>query len=162
MISKKVTVHVPAHDEEKEVWVAEDGTEFDNPNKCQHYEHTCKIEAHRVYKRRIVSDNAFANPDREENVTLYYLEDEADFQMLMSWIRPLSPKAWEDEFKHCGPGWYMHWYSDCGDELPGLDMLVNYAREEERLKLEMSKWIASMRMLMGPIEGGYQSGAGSV
>ena len=149
MISKKVTVRVPAREYTKEIFVAEDGKEFSNEKECERYERDLHIEQHRVYKRRIVSDNAYDGPENENNVVLYYLEDDADLEFLINFVHPLNVTAWKQEFKNCGPGWYMHWYEDCGEELPGLDMLVNYAREEQRLKLEMSKWIASMRMLMG-------------
>lgn len=133
-------------------YVAEDGTEFDYMAQCEHYEWGQQFIRHRVYQRRIVSSNTYSDPGGEYPAVLYYLEDESDFDFLVSVLKPCETSSWKAEFDQFGPGWYMNWYENIGDNL-GINHLVNYLAQEKMLKDTLNNWMIQMRIAMNlPLE----------
>jgi hypothetical protein len=100
---------IPAETIKDTVYVAEDGTEFDNYGECSYYEYNYKIEKDFLsIKHKKVNFNSSYPPYYDWVALAFYLSNETEAKFLFDYYynkRQLT-NTLEDEF-YDGEGWYI-------------------------------------------------------
>lgn len=100
---------IPSRIVKDTVYVAEDGTEFDNYDKCSCYEKNVKLNRDLLNMKYIrVKFNSFWPPYYDTDVLAFYLSNETEAKFLFDYYRNKRQltNTDEDEF-YDGEGWYI-------------------------------------------------------
>lgn len=100
---------IPAKTIEEKVYIAYDGTEFNNQYSCLNHEMMLPIVNRPVIKNRIENAWNFDGYAAE----MYYIQDEKDLEAIYS-FKKATPGAIDSNYEKYGPGWYI-FYEMGGD-----------------------------------------------
>ena len=129
------TKTIPAKEIQKQVYIACDGTEFDNKYICMNYERQLPIKKHPVIKNKIEKvvtvDGYYAE--------MYLIQSKEDLEAVYA-FNNLDPLRTENDYEKHGVGWYI-FYSLGGDG--EYYYLLNYPAYIQEYKTDLENTIQS-------------------
>ena len=109
----------------KEVFIAEDGTEFDDKLKCTFYEYdTLKKNFSYNFKREVVKNNIHYKCETEEDFRACLI---VLHKLYSSRINPYPTRRYWDDFDDFKDKWFYVDYDDTGD-YPSFDLCFSLDR----------------------------------
>ena len=137
-VPKKI---IPAHFEKKNVYIARDSKEFDCAKDCLEYEKTLVVNPSRVMQTRV--DTSVQDFDYESTVTLYYIRNDEDIDLLEWYGGSLN----FSDFCDFGKGWYIYLEIDQGD-YPDCRKLINLDNYISERRVALNKWESKVYQLI--------------
>lgn len=101
------TKTIPAKTVTETVYVAYDGTEFNNKYSCLNHEMELPIKNRPVIKNRIEGAWSFEGYKAE----MYYIQDEKDIEAIYS-FKKITPNTIDSNYDEYGAGWYIFYEMD--------------------------------------------------
>ena len=131
-------------------YIAFDGQEFAFKDQCEAHEkqllREAEIESHPVIK---TAREVELYPDMN-SATLYYIPSDEEYEFLMNYLKP--GKAYQDDYKKFGPGFYIYIWEDGGDGPSDYYRLLEVNKYMDLLELELKNFKYEVEELIDDIK----------
>lgn len=146
---------VPEHEVTVIKYLSFDGKEFFYADECDSYEKYLRkqneIMSHISMKTKVDID---FDPDTvPQSFTLFYIPSDKEYQFLIDNLQP--GKAYVDEYKKFGPGFYLYCWEDGGDGPVDHYELYQVDNYFKRIEHDYETWRGSIEQAMSNIKNNY-------
>ena len=144
------TKTIPEQKVEVTEYIACDGKKFYTEEDCKCYEERLLQEQERKLHDVFKSERRITVYPDEESGTLYYIKSDEEYDLLMQYLRP--GKAEQDDYKSCGPGFYIYIWEDGGDGLSDYYRLFEVNKYMDLIELELKNFKYEVEELIDDIK----------
>lgn len=117
---------------------------------CKCYEERLFQEQERKLHDVFKSERRITVYPDEESGTLCYIKSDEEYDLLMQYLRP--SKAEQDDYKSCGPGFYIYIWEDGGDGPSDYYRLFEVNKYMDLIELELNNFKYEVEELIDDIK----------